>query len=122
MSGGVWAKKLPPKTHNWFIVDSFCLSGLDRLVWGKCFTYQMWARYIKNNHPLSDSSLVEAAMLNHALSYDTTLRHIDLHGKMNDKGVYHHYLTGKNTSTIHCYHVRKKGEARYDHKFKTGWF
>ena len=26
---GVWAKKLPPKIHNCFIVASFCLVGLD---------------------------------------------------------------------------------------------
>ena len=65
--------KLLPKTHNWFIVDSFCLAGLDRLVQGKWLAAQMWARYINKNHPLSDASLVDAAMLHHAVSINNEI-------------------------------------------------
>ena len=90
------------------------MSGLERLVRDKWLTAQMWARYINKNHPLSDSSLFDAVMLNHAVSHDLTLRHLDLNGKVNDKGVHHHFM-----STLHCYQVRKKGEARNDHKVNT---
>ena len=31
-------------------------------------------------------------------------------------------MTGNNTSTLHCYQIRKKGEARNDHKVKTVFF
>ena len=80
----------------------------------------MWARYIKKNYPLSYLSVVYAVMLYHDVSYDQTLRNIYLDGKVNDEGIYYHFLTDKNTSTIHCYKVRKKGEARYDRKANTG--
>ena len=68
MSGGGWANRLSPKTQNQFIVDSFFLACLYRLVWGKWLTAQMWDRYIKRNHPLLDASLVDAVMLHHAVS------------------------------------------------------
>ena len=90
--------------------------------WGKWLTAQMWDGYINKNHPLSDASPFDATMLHHDVSYDPTLRNIYLNVNMNDNGVYHHYLTGKNTSTIHCYQVQKKGEARYDHEVKTGCY
>ena len=61
-------------------------------------------------------------MLHHAVSYDPTLRHIDLNGKVNDETVYRRYLTGNNMSTIHSYQIHKKGEERYDHKVNTDWF
>ena len=35
MSGEIWEKKLLPKMQNWFIVASFHLTVLDRLIWGK---------------------------------------------------------------------------------------
>ena len=41
---------------------------------------------------------------------------------MNDKGFYDHFVTGNNTSTLHCYQIHKKGKARNDHKVKTGCF
>ena len=66
------------------------------MVWGKWLTDQMWARYINNNHPFSDSSLVDAVMLHHAVSYDPTLRNLYLNGTLIDEGIYHHFLTGKN--------------------------
>ena len=52
MTGGVWANKLLPKTQNQFIVASFTLVGLDRLVPGKWLTSHMWYRYINKNHIL----------------------------------------------------------------------
>ena len=67
MLGGEWAKKLSPKTHNWFIVDSFCLAGLYPLVQGKWLTDHIWDPYINNNHFLSDSSLVDDMMLHHSV-------------------------------------------------------
>ena len=73
----------------------------------------------QKNYPLSDASLVDSTMLHHSVLYDPTLRHIDLDVKMNDEGVYHHYLTGKNAYTIHFCQVCKKGLARYDHKINT---
>ena len=33
ISGGGWMKKLLPKMQNRFIFASFCLAGLERLVW-----------------------------------------------------------------------------------------
>ena len=87
--------------HNWFIVNSVCLAGLNRRVWGKWLKSQMWSRYNNNNHPLSYASLVDATILHHDMSYDSTLQNIELNGKLNDELVYHHYATGKNTSTIH---------------------
>ena len=92
------------------------------MVRGKWLTAQMWAHYINKNHPLSDSYIVYAVMLHHDVSYDPTLRHLDLYGKVNDRGVYHHFVTYNNTSILHCYQVRKKGEARNFHKVKTGYF
>ena len=92
------------------------------MIRGKWLTAQIWDRYINNNHPLSDYSLVDAVMKHHAVSYDQTLRHLDLNGKVNDEGVYNHFLTGNNMSTLHCYQVSKKGEARNDHKVNTGCF
>ena len=108
--------------HNHLVVNSFSLLVLDRLVWSKWFTYQMWEYCIKNNHPLSDASLVDAAMLHNNMLYYPTLRHIDINIKVDDEGVYHHYFTGGNMSTIHCYQVRKKGEARCDRKVNAGLF
>ena len=61
-------------------------------------------------------------MLNHAVSYDLTLRYLDLNVKVNDEGVYHHFVTGKNMPTLLCYKVCKKGEVRNEHKGKTCCF
>ena len=92
------------------------------MVWVDWLTAQTWARYINKNHPLSDSSLVDAVMLHHAVSYDLALRHLDLNGKVNDEGVYDHYLKDNNISTLRYYQFRKKGEARNDHKVNTVCF
>ena len=92
------------------------------MVWGKWLTAQMWACYINKNHPLSDSSLVDYVMLHHSMSYDTTLRNLYLNGKVNDEGVYHHFVTGNNMSTIHCYQVCQKGETWNYHKLNTVCF
>ena len=83
---------------------------------------QMWAHYINENHPLSDSSLVDTVMLHHTVPYDPTLQHVYLDGNVNDEGFYRHLVTGKNISTIRCCHFCKQGEARNDHKLKTGCF
>ena len=74
MSGEGWTKKLPPKTQNRFIVDSFRLAGLDRLVRGRWLTAQVWDRYINKNHPLSDDSRVDAVMLHHAVSTNNEIK------------------------------------------------
>ena len=55
------------------------------MVWGKWLKTQIWACCINKNHPLSDSSLVDTVMLNHAVSYDPILRHLDFDEKVNDK-------------------------------------
>ena len=91
-------------------------------VWGKRLTAQMWALYINRNHPLSDYPLVDAVMLHHAVSYDWNPQNLDLSEKVNDEGVYHHFLTGNNMSTLHFYQVCKKGGVSNDHKLKTGCF
>ena len=95
MPGGGWAKKLPPKTQNQSIIDFFRLAGLDHLIQGKWLTSQMWDGYIHKNHPFSDASLVDSDMSHHDLSYDPNLRHIEIYGRVDYEGVYHHYLTGK---------------------------
>ena len=82
----------------------------------------MWDHYINNNHILSDYPLVGDTKLHHAVSYDLTLRNLDLYGKVNDEGVYHNFLTGNNMSTLCCYQVCKKCEARNDHKLKAVYF
>ena len=92
------------------------------MVQGKWLVSQMWAHYINKNHPLLDYSIIAVGMLHHAASYDLTLQHLYLRGKVNDEGVYHHFLTGNNMSTLHCYQVHKKGEARNGHRFNTGFF
>ena len=74
MSEGGWANKLSPKTQNRFIVDSFGLAGLYRLVWGKWLTDQMWDRYISKNHHISDVSLVDAVMLQHTVSTNNEIK------------------------------------------------
>ena len=74
MLGEVWANKLSPKNQNWFIVDSFCLTGLYRLVWGKWLAAKMWARYINNNHLLSDDSLVDTEMLHHYVATNNKIK------------------------------------------------
>ena len=61
-------------------------------------------------------------MLHHYVSYDITLLHIDLYVQVNGEDVYHHFVTGQNTSTIYCYQVSKKGDSSYDHKVNTGCF
>ena len=71
------------------------------MVWGKYLGDKMWYHYTNKNHPISDYPLVDAVMLHHAMSYDPTLRHLDLNVKVNDKGVYNHFFTGNNMSTFH---------------------
>ena len=61
-------------------------------------------------------------MLHHAVSYDPTLRHLDLYGNVNDEGAYQTHLTGKYKYTLHFYQVHKKGESRNNHKVKTCCF
>ena len=56
------------------------------------------------------------------MSYDPTLRHLDINGKVNNEGVYHPFVTGKNMSTLHCYQFYKQDEASNSHKMKTGYF
>ena len=92
------------------------------MVRGKLLTANMKAHYINKNHPISDSPLVDTVMLYYAVSYDPTLRHVDLIGKVNDKGVYHHFLTGNNLSTLQCYQFFKKDKTRYEYNVKTGCF
>ena len=70
------------------------------MVWGKWLMDQMWANYINKNHHLSDYSLVDTVMLNYDVSYDPTLRHLDLDENVNGEGVYHHFVTGNNKSTL----------------------
>ena len=82
----------------------------------------MWSHYISKNHPLSYISLVDAVMLHHAVLYNPNLRNLDLDGKVNDEGVYHNFVSGNNISTLHCYQVRKMGEARKEREVKTGCF
>ena len=65
----------------------------------------MWARYINSNHNISYSSFVGTVTLYHAVSYDPTLLHIDLDGKVNEKVLYHLFVTVNNTSTLNCYQV-----------------
>ena len=68
----------------------------------KWLTTQTWDCYINKNHPLLDSYLVDDVMLHHTFPYYPTLRHLDLNVKVNDKGVYRHFMTGKNNmSTLH---------------------
>ena len=69
-----------------------------------------------------DYSLVDSVMLHHAVSYDPALRHVDLDGRVNDKGVYHYFVTGNNMSNLNCYQFLKNSEAMNDHKVKTGCF
>ena len=61
-------------------------------------------------------------MLHHAVSYDLTLRYLDFNVRVNDEGVYHHFLIVNNMSTFHCYQVHKEGEARNYHEAKTVYF
>ena len=92
------------------------------MVRGKWLTDQMWACYINKNRPLSYYFLVGAVMLHHDVSYDPTLRHLDLNGKVNAEGVYHHFVTVKKMSTILFHSVIKRGESINDHKVKAGCF
>ena len=92
------------------------------MLWGKWLKSQMWASYINKNHPLLDSPLVDVVIIHHAASYDPTLQQLYLRAKVNDEGVYHHFLTGNNMSTLHCYQVHNKGEVRNGHRFNTGCF
>ena len=71
------------------------------MVWGKWSMAQMWARYINKNHPISDSSLVDAVILHHAVLYDLILQHLYINGNVNEGGVYHHFVTGNNMFTLH---------------------
>ena len=78
------------------------------MVRGKWLTAHMWSRYINKNYTLSDSSLVDAVMLHHTVPYDPTLRHLNLNGKVNNEGVYHHFVTSNNMYTLHCYKLKKR--------------
>ena len=71
------------------------------MVWGKWLTAHMWVHYINNNHPILDSSLVDAVMFHHAMLYDRTLQHVDLDGKVNAEGVYNHFVKGNNAYNLH---------------------
>ena len=109
MSGGVWAKKLPLKMQNRLIFDRFIVSSF--FVWfgpscsGRVFDSSHVGPLHQQNNPLSYASLVDAVISYHDISYDPTLQHIEIDGKMNDKGFYHHYSTGRNRPTVHCYQV-----------------
>ena len=74
MLGWGWEKKIPQKIKNRFIVNSFCLAGLDRLVQGKWLAAHMWDRYINKNHPLLDVSLFDAAMLHNSMSANNEIQ------------------------------------------------
>ena len=74
MLGGGRANKLSPKIQNWFIVGSFCLEGLYRIVWSKWLAAQIWARCINHNHPLSDASLVDDVMLHHDVANNNEIK------------------------------------------------
>ena len=52
----------------------FCLTGLYCLVRGKWLTAQMWDRYINNNNPLSDASILDVVMLQHAVSKNNEIK------------------------------------------------
>ena len=82
----------------------------------------MWVRYINNNHPILDSSLVDAVMFHHATLYDPTLQHVYLDGKVNAEVVYNNFVKGNNASNLHWYQVQKKGDARNYNTVKTGCF
>ena len=56
---------------NW---EDFFLAGLYRMFWGKWLTDQIWARFVNNNHPLSDAPLVDAVMLNNDLSNNNEIK------------------------------------------------
>ena len=71
------------------------------MVWGKWLTVQMWDRCINKNHPLSNSSFLDSVMFNHDVSYDPTLRHLDLNGKVNYESADHHFVTGEIFSNLH---------------------
>ena len=109
MSGGVWAKKLPLKMQNRLIFDRFIVSSF--FVWfgpscsGRVFDSSHVGPLHQQNNPLSYASLVDAVISYHDISYDPTLQHIEIDGKMNDKSFYHHYSTGRNRPTVHCYQV-----------------
>ena len=83
---------------------------------------QMRAGYINKKHHFSESSLFDAVILHHAVSYDPTLRHVDLYGKVNGDIFYHHFVTGNNTSTLHFYQVWEKDGSINDQKVKMGYF
>ena len=89
------------------------------MVQGKWLTAQMWGRYINKNHPPSDYSLVGAMMLHHYMSYDPTLRHLELSVKLNNQGVYNHFLAGNNISTLYCYQIFKNYDEDNYHKANT---
>ena len=61
-------------------------------------------------------------MLRRSVLYDPTLRHKDLDGKINGKGVYHHKMIGNSTYTLHIYQVYNESEASHDTKVKIGCF
>ena len=71
------------------------------MVRGKWLTARMLVRYTNKKYILSCISLIDAVMLHHAVSYDATLPHVELYGNLNFKGVYRHFVTGNNTSTLH---------------------
>ena len=82
----------------------------------------MWARYINKNYHLSYSSTFDAAIFHHAVSYDPTLRNVDLDGKVNNKGVYRHFVIGNNTYPLHFFHVHKTLKTRNYHKVNIKCF
>ena len=92
------------------------------MVKGKLLTAHLWDRYTNKNHPILYFYLVNAMLLHHYVLYDLTLQHIDLYGNSNGKGVYHHFATGNNMSTLRCYQVCKNGETSNYHKVKTCCF
>ena len=69
-----WFIKLSVYQVSYVAVGSIVLAGLYRLVWGKLFTAHIWDRFINNNHPLSDASLVDDVMLHHAVSNNNEIK------------------------------------------------
>ena len=64
------------------------------MVQGKCLVAPVWARYSNKSNTITYPSLVDAVLLHHAVLYHPNLRHLDLNGKLNGKGIYHNFLTG----------------------------
>ena len=75
----------------------------------------------ENDLPLTGGIRINGNNLHCAIRLDVVIKLHDLDRKHNDEVIYHNSITPSVGSSIHCYHIRKKGGTKVQCHMKSGW-